>query len=119
MESIEILKIAALANLFVFLIVYGTGAFRGIDPKKKSSWLYGLYGFLSFFFVVFFFTDPADLSGGLLVGTIMAFMVMFTGAMIYWQRQYYKEAGASWLSRYGQEEKLSLLARILKNLQHK
>ncbi len=75
------------AILFIYLAVSGVGIFVGLDLKKWSSWLYGIYGFLSGFLIGFLI---ADARSGLLGGTLFAFIVLYGGAMVHWQRQRFK-----------------------------
>jgi hypothetical protein len=77
----------AFANIFIFLIVGGIGVFLGLDLRKWSSWLYGLYGLLSGLFVGL---SDGDISGGLKLGVLFAFLVLSGGAAIRWHRQFYK-----------------------------
>ena len=81
-------------NLFVFLIVSAIATFRGLELRKRSSWLYGLYGFLSGFLIGFLRSDGAgglqldtNLTLSLQGGALFAFMVMYSGAMTRWHRQ--------------------------------
>lgn len=79
-----------IANVFVFLIVYFMVTFKGLDLKKWSSWLYGLYGFLTGFLSQDNTGDlrlAVNLAGSLQVGALFAFIVIYTGAMNRWHRQ--------------------------------
>ena len=76
------------ANFVVYLIVCGMAIFVGLDLKKWSSWLFGLYGFISGFL---FGLSKADVPGGLGLGTLFAFVVMYGGATSFWHRQRYKK----------------------------
>lgn len=105
-----------IANFFVLLIVVGIAIFFGLDLKKWLSWLYGLYGFMSGFSI--YFLRP-NVFLGLQTGVIIAFVIMYGGAMTRWNRQRSKDAAESWLLRYGQGDHLSLLARIMKKLLNK
>ena len=69
------------------LIVSSVSIFVGLDLKKKSSWLYGLFGFVCGFLAGFII---ADLNTGLLSGALLAFVIMYGGAMTHWQRQRFK-----------------------------
>ena len=86
-----------LANIFVFLVVYVITIFIGLDLKKWSSWLYGIYGFLSGFLLGFLvFNDNGslglsmNLTGSLQVGAIFAFLIMYGGATTRWKKQRFK-----------------------------
>jgi hypothetical protein len=76
------------ANFVVYLIVCGAAIFVGLDLKRLSSWLFGLYGFISGFL---FGLLKADASGGLLLGALFAFVVIYGGATSMWHRQRYKK----------------------------
>ena len=82
------------ANFLVFIIISFIGAFKGLDLKKWSSWLYALYGFLSGFLLGFLRQDDngdlkllLNLTGSLELGSIFAFAVMYAGVMNRWHRQ--------------------------------
>jgi hypothetical protein len=94
----------ALGILIVCFIVSCTGVLIGLDLKKWISWLFGLGGLLSGFFIGFML---AGVSQGFQLGILFAFAIMFGGAMTRWQRQYFKKRAESWLSR--DEEKNELL----------
>jgi hypothetical protein len=83
-----------LVNFFAFLIVSSIGILKGLDLKKRSSWLYGLYGFVTGFLIGFLESDGAgnlrlatnwvlSLQGG----ALLAFIPMYGGAMTRWHRQ--------------------------------
>ena len=76
------------ANFFMYLIVCGISIFAGLDLKKWSSWLCGLYGLIS---GVLIGLSKADFSGGLQLGILFAFVVMYGGATSRWHRQRYKD----------------------------
>jgi hypothetical protein len=77
----------AVVNFYIFLIVGFIGIFMGLNLKMWTSWLYGLYGFLTGFLLGFVFLDP---SSGLQLGAIFAFAVMFGGASVRRGREKYK-----------------------------
>ena len=70
--------------LIPYLIVSGIGTFKGLDLRKWSSWLYGIYGFLSGL-IIGFLTGNAG--GGVKLGLLFAFGVMYGGAMVRLHRQ--------------------------------
>lgn len=76
------------ANLFIFITVSAIAIFIGLDLKKWSSWLFGIYGFISGFLLGFL---RADTSGSLKLGLLMAFVVMYGGATSHWHRQRFKQ----------------------------
>jgi hypothetical protein len=77
----------AVANFYIFLIVGFIGIFMGLNLKMWTSWLYGLYGFLTGLFLGSVFLNP---SSGLQLGTLFAFAVMFGGASVRRGRERYK-----------------------------
>jgi hypothetical protein len=117
------MEILYLTNLLILLVVFSIGTFRGLDLKRWTSWLYGLYGFLSGFFLGLFREDTngglkfvVDIIGSFQMGAIFAFLIMSTGAVTRWQRQYYGKKAESWLSRHGQEKHFTLLARMMRRI---
>ena len=75
------------ANFVVYVIVCGISIFVGLDLKKWPSWLCGLYGFISGFL---FGLSKADVPGGLQLGVLFAFVVIYGGATSHWHRQRFK-----------------------------
>lgn len=100
-----------IANLFVFLIVTFICTIIGLDLKKWQSWLAGLYGFLSGCLIGFLIEDG---SPSWQLGLIFAIVIMSSGAVMRQYRLYYRKAGEEWLTRYGQDKRYSLLARLVK-----
>lgn len=74
-------------NFVVFLLISGIPFFRGLDIKKWLSWLYGLYGFVTGFLAGLMW---ADVLGGVQLGIVFAFIVMYGGATTYWHKQRFK-----------------------------
>lgn len=72
------------ANFVIYLIVCGTAIFVGLDLKKWLSWLCGLYGFISGFL---FGLLNAGTRGGLEMGALFAFVVLYGGAMTRFHRK--------------------------------
>ena len=81
------MKTIAITNFYIFVLVGCIGVFFGLDLRKWYSWLFGIYGLLSGFFLGFSFYDVRS---GLELGAIFAIAVMYAGAWIYWSRQRYK-----------------------------
>jgi hypothetical protein len=76
-----------IAILFAYLVVSGVGMLIGLDLRKWSSWLFGIYGFLSGFLIGFLIVDVRS---GLMGGVLFAFIVLYGGAMVRWHRQRFK-----------------------------
>ena len=51
------MAIIIFGNLFIFLVVCGILTFKGLDLKKRSNWLYGLYAFISGSMIGFLSSD--------------------------------------------------------------
>jgi hypothetical protein len=109
-----------LANFFVFLIVCFIATLKGLDFGKRSSWLYGLYGFISGFLIGFLRSDGSggyhvitNLPGSFQIGALFAFVVFFGGATSRWHRS----MGEKYLARSEEnyQEKLENLADRLFN----
>ncbi len=93
MTTIIIAK-AIIANLFLFIIISVIGVFKGLDIKKKSSWLFALYGFLTGFLMNFLVQYDYDnlkfivnWKAGIQLGILFAFAVMYVGVTNRWHRQ--------------------------------
>jgi hypothetical protein len=76
-----------IAIFSLYAIVMFIGVIRGLDLKKWSSWLYGIFGFLCGFLVGFLMFDVRT---GLEGGALSAFVVLYGGAMNYWHRQRFR-----------------------------
>lgn len=64
----------------IFLWISLDTTFNGLDLRKKSSWLYGVVGFLCGLAVGTAITS--NLSTGLLTGAIFAIAIMLNGAVM-------------------------------------
>ena len=80
-------------NAVVCVIVSSIWVGIGIDPKKRSSWLLGLYAFISGFLVGSLRNDGAggykvitDITSNLEMGVLFAFIFMVGGVVTRWQR---------------------------------
>lgn len=104
-------------NLFVFLIICCVVLFRGLDFKKRSSWWYGLYAFISGFMIGLLRSDDnggyhvaMNLTASFQAGT--AFLLILVGNAITHQQK-------SWAEKYlarseeDYQEKLEHLAESL------
>ena len=73
--------------LFLYLTVCGTCVFIGLDLKKWFSWLFGIFGFISGFLIGLQITDAR---GGLTMGSLFAFIVLYGGATTHRHRQRFR-----------------------------
>lgn len=104
-------------NLFVFLVICCIVLFRGLDLKKRSSWWYGLYAFISGFMIGLLRSDD---NGGYHVATNLtasfqagaAFVLILVGSAITHRQKSWAE---KYLARSEEEyqEKLDNLAESL------
>ncbi len=82
-----------LTNFFIFITVSSIATFKGLDLKKRYSWMYGLYGFISGFLVGFIRANDGggyhlvtNLIGSFQAGIAFALMVLVGGATTRWHR---------------------------------
>ena len=103
----------AIGTFIVFAIIYATSMFIGIDLRKMSGWLVILGGFLCGFIFGFF---REGITLGLQIGTMYAFVIVFSSAMVRSQRQHFQELGFTWVARHEKDSRLSFLVRVIKKL---
>jgi Na+-driven multidrug efflux pump len=122
----KVLEIILFSVLSIFLIATTIGIFKGLDPKKWSSWLLGLLGFLCGFILGFFRADNAEglrvltnLNGSFEMGTLFAIIMMVSGITTRWQRNYFRGKADAWLSKYGQEKQYTFLANLIRRSKNK
>jgi hypothetical protein len=79
---------------FVFNIIAAVGAivgafvvYKGLDLRKPRSWLYGAAAFLVGFMAGLLFGNIIE---GLKGGAMLAFLILFCGAISRWHRQRYQ-----------------------------
>lgn len=82
------METTSLVFFIICFIVSCIGVLVGLDLKKWTSWLFGLGGFISGFFLGLILAGTIR---GLQLGTLFAFLIMFSGAMTRWQRQRFKK----------------------------
>lgn len=75
-------------NVCVFVIVVVICTYNGLDLKKWSSWLYGLYGLITGLLMGLM---RVNFKGGLQLGLLFAFAVLYGGATTRWHKQRYKK----------------------------
>jgi ABC-type Mn2+/Zn2+ transport system permease subunit len=107
--------VMVVVSLVVLLIVGSVASFKGLDLRRRSSWLYGGISFLCGLAL------GISLSGNwvesLKVGAIIAFVTLFTGATMRRHKQKYNEDYArSLLLKYGKEDDSSLFAKLVRRL---
>lgn len=82
-----------LGNFFVFIVICFIATLKGLDLKKRSSWWYGLYGFISGFLIGFLRSDDSggyhivtNLTASFQAGVVFAVVVLVGSATTRWQR---------------------------------
>lgn len=101
-------------SLIALLIVQSVVFFQGLDLRKLSSWLYGMFSFLCG--VALIIAIDGMLVDGLIAGVIFAFLTLFGGTTMRRHKMRYQSMVQPLLSNYGQEDNPSLLARIVNKL---
>jgi hypothetical protein len=77
-----------IAIVFIAIIVMAIGMYVGLDLRKWSSWVYGIIGFLCGLTIGFII---GNLSGGLKLGALFAFGIIYGGAVMRWHKQRYQK----------------------------
>jgi hypothetical protein len=79
------MKTLAIVNGVIFAIVFGLVVAIGFDLKKWHSWLFGVYGFLTFFLVGL--VGTGSINEAIKAGVLFAFITMFGGAVMRWNQE--------------------------------
>jgi hypothetical protein len=101
-------------SLAVLLAVLNVATLKGLDLKRRSSWLYGVISFLSGVGVVIGING--NLIEGLIAGVIFAFMTLFSGASTHRHKQEFEGKFRSLVIEYGKDDDPSLLAKLVRKL---
>jgi len=84
------MEVVILVNFIIFALIGSIVVFNGLDLKKWSSWLLGVYGFFSGFLGGFLRSDVEKLMC-IKLGALFAFSVMFGGGITHWHKQRLKK----------------------------
>ena len=107
--------VVIVVSLIVLLAMVYVASYKGLDLKRRSSWLYGVISFLCGFALIMGLNG--NLIDGLTAGAIFAFLTLFIGATMRWHKQRYNEDKArSLLLQYGKEDDPSLFAKLIRKL---
>ena len=99
----------------VFIWIVFVAYFQGLDLRKRSSWLYGVFGFLCG--LALGTAINGNLIEGLNIGTIFAFMILLAGVTTRRNNQKYGSMTAKSLVRkYGKEDPPSLFTKLVQKL---
>ena len=79
------MKTLATVNVVIFAIVGGLAMGIGLDLKKWYSWLFGAYGFLTFFLVGL--VGTGSINEAIKAGALIAFATMFVGVTTRWNQE--------------------------------
>ena len=101
-------------SLAVLLAVLNVASLKGLDLKRRSSWLYGVIGFLSG--VVLIMGLDGNLIDGLIAGVICAFLTLLGGATTRRHKQEFEGKFRSLVIEHGKDDDPSLLAKLVKKL---
>jgi hypothetical protein len=93
------MKTIATVSVVIFAIVLVRAIYIGLDLKKWQSWLFGVYGFLTFLLIGM--VGTGDIYESIIIGAIVAFATMFVGVTTRWNR----ERARKWLQEHGEDEK--------------
>ena len=106
--------VVILVGLGILLVVGYRASIKGLDLKRRSSWLYGVISFLSGVVVVIGL--DGKIKDGLIAGAIFAFLTMLGGATTRWHKQEFEGKFRSLVIEYGKEDDPSLFAKLVRNL---
>ena len=109
------MKIVVIAfGLLIFLVMDAVASFKGLDLRRRSSWLYGVISLLGGILLIMGLNG--NLIDGLKVGGIFAFMTLLGGAMSRRHKQKYEGMARPFLLKYGKENDTSLFAKLVRML---
>ena len=109
------MKIVVIAvSLAAFIWIAFVVSFQGLDLRKRSSWLYVAFGF--FCGLALIIAINGNLIEGLKIGSIFAFIILFTGVTMRGESQKSKRMARSLARKYGKEDPPSLFAKLVKKL---
>ena len=101
-------------GLLAFLVAEAVASFKGLDLRRRSSWLYGVISFLGGIALIMGLNG--NLIDGLKVGGLLAFMTLLGGAMRRRHKQKYEGMARPLLLKYGKEDDPSLFAKLVRIL---
>jgi hypothetical protein len=110
------MRTTIIATFCVTLVICAIGVFKGLNPKKWVNWMYGVCGFISGLLIG---SLREDIKGGVIIGVVFMFAVMFSGTIIFWQRQYYGKKAGSWVTRHEKDQRYSSLAQLIRKILNK
>lgn len=109
--------IVIVASLVAFFVMGFIVSFRGLDLRKRSSWLIGAFSFLCGFAMGILLSG--NRIEGLKVGTAFAFLILVGGATMRWHNQRYGGKARILFSRYEKEESPSVFVKLVMKLLEK
>ena len=96
------------------LAVGFVASFKGLDLRRKTSWLYGVISFLGGFALIM--GQNGNVNNALVAGCIFAFLTLFAGAMRRVHKQKYEGMAKPLLLNYGKDDDPSFFAKLVRSL---
>ncbi len=93
----------------IFIIVSAIAIYVGLDLKKWQTWLFGVYGFLTFLLTGL--VGTGNIIESIKVGAIVAFATVFVGVTTRWNR----ERAKKWLQEHEARELESIQKLDMRN----
>lgn len=106
--------VVIVVSLAVLLAVLNVASLKGLDLKRRSSWLYGVISFLSG--VVLIMGLDGNLIDGLIAGVLCAFLTLLGGMTTRWHKQEFEGKFRSLVIEHGKDDDPSLLAKLVRKL---
>ena len=106
--------VVIVVSLAVLLAVLNVATLKGLDLKRRSSWLYGVISFVSGVGVVMGING--NLMNGLIAGAIGAFLTLLGGVTTHRHKQEFEGKFRSLVIEYGKGDDPSLLAKLVRKL---
>ena len=97
-SGVKAMETLVTINGVVFAIVIAVTIYLGLDPKKQSTWLVSLYGFLTFFLVGL--SKRGDFFESVILSIVLTSILVGGGTIIYRNRERAKE----WLREQEKQE---------------
>jgi hypothetical protein len=103
--------------LLTFVVTESVACYKGLDLKKRSSWLYGVISFLSG--LVLGFSLGNDLIEILELAVLFTVFTLLGGVVMRRHKQKYEGRTGPLLLKYGKEDDTSFFAKIVRRLLNK
>lgn len=91
------MKSVATMNVIIFATICGISIYRGIDLKKKETWVLSLYSIVTFFLVAF--VGTGDFYYSMKIGVIATALLILGGVIEFRNRQ----RAQNWLQEHSEK----------------